>query len=193
MKKLIGITGGIGAGKSAVTNDLRARGELVICADETAKAVAEPGQPGAAVLREAYGESFFLPDGKLNRKQLAAHVFGHPERVARLNSLLHPVIIETMFEQASRHNGRVFLDAALLIQAGMHEKVDYVWLVVADMETRIRRVMLRDSASREDVIRRIESQMSDDDMKRYADEVIENNGTLQQLHVRINDLLEKSN
>ena len=192
MRLLIGITGGIGAGKSAVTEDLRSRGEVVVCADETAKAVAEPGQPGNMALREYYGDDFFLPDGRLDRKKLAEHVFGNLERMARLNSLLHPIIISSMYEQAQQYGGRVFLDAALLIQSGMNERVDYVWLVVADTETRIRRVMRRDSASREEVLRRMESQMSDGEMKRYADEVIENNGTMEELHERVSGLLAKS-
>ncbi len=193
MKQMIGITGGIGAGKSAVTEDLRARGEIVICADETAKAVVEPGQPGSSALREFYGASFFFPDGKLDRKKLAAYVFGKPDRVAQLNSLLHPIIISTMYENAEQYDRRVFLDAALLIQSGMNERVNYVWLVVADMETRISRVMNRDSARREEVLRRIQSQMSDDEMKRYADEVIENNGTIEELHRIVSGILGKSN
>lgn len=192
MKQLIGITGGIGAGKSAVTEDLRARGEVVICADETAKAVVEPGHPGSSALREYYGDGFFFPDGKLDRKKLAAYVFGKPDRIAQLNSLLHPIIILTMYEQAEQHDGWVFLDAALLIQSGMNERVDHVWLVVADLETRIERVMKRDSASREEVLQRIQSQLSDDEMKRYADEVIENNGTLEELHQIVGGILGKS-
>lgn len=191
MNILIGITGGIGAGKSAVTHDLRGRGETVICADETARLVVEPNKPGSAALRQAFGDAFFLPDGVLDRRKLASHVFGHPERVDRLNGLLHPLIITSMFEKAKMVSGRVFLDAALLIQSGMHTRLDYVWLVVADMETRIRRVMARDSVSREDVLGRINSQMSDDAMKRYASEVIINNGTIDELHQVIGGLLKK--
>jgi dephospho-CoA kinase len=192
MKLLIGITGGIGAGKSAVTEYLRSRGEVVICADETAKAVVQPGQLGAAALREYYGDDYFLPDGALNRKKLAEHVFGNAEHVSMLNSLLHPLIISSMYEQVEKYSGRVFLDAALLIQSGMQKKVDYVWLVVADMKTRVQRVMQRDNANREDVLRRINNQMSDDEMRLYADEVIGNNGTLEELYEKINVLLGKS-
>lgn len=191
MNALIGITGGIGSGKSAVTQDLRERGYFVVCADETAREVVRPGEPGAEALLAEYGEGFFLPDGALDRKKLAAYVFGHPERVKRLNSLLHPIIIQRMFEQVQGRDGLVFLDAALLIQAGMHNKVDEVWLVTADLETRIRRVMQRDGLARDEVLRRIRAQMSDEEMRRYANEVIENNGTLEQLHERIGELLRQ--
>ncbi|NLT96736.1 MAG: dephospho-CoA kinase [Christensenellaceae bacterium] len=109
----------------------------------------------------------------------------------RLNSLLHPVIIQRMFEQAQGRDGLVFLDAALLIQAGMHKKVDEVWLVTADLETRIRRVMQRDGLTHDEVLQRICAQMSDEEMRRYADEVIENNGTLEQLHKKIGELLRQ--
>lgn len=191
MNALIGITGGIGSGKSAVTRDLRKRGYFVVCADETSREVVSPGEPGAKALLAEFGESFFLQDGTLDRKKLAAYVFGHPERVERLNSLLHPIIINTMFEKARGRDGLVFLDAALLIQTGMHKKVDEVWLVTADLETRVMRVMQRDGLTRDEVLRRIQAQMSDEEMLRYADEVIENNGTLAQLHEHISELLRR--
>jgi len=191
MSMLIGITGGIGSGKSAVTQDLRARGEYVICADETAREIVLPGRRGNDILRTEYGDNFFKPDGTLDRKKLAAHVFGYPERLDRLNNLLHPVIIGHMFKLAENPKGRTFLDAALLIQTGMHKRMDFVWLVVADMETRIQRVMRRDSVNREEVLRRIGSQMSDNDMRPFADDVIENNGTMEQLHKRVGAVLKK--
>jgi dephospho-CoA kinase len=191
MMKLIGITGGIGSGKSAVTQDLRDRGYFVVCADETARDIVKPGEPGADALRAEYGESFFLPDGSLDRRRLAAHVFGYPERVERLNSLMHPIITQSMIENAQGREGLVFLDAALLIQTQMHKRVDFVWLVTARMETRIRRVMMRDALSRDEVLRRIRSQMSDDEMKQYANEVIENDGTLEELHNKVSALLSQ--
>jgi dephospho-CoA kinase len=174
-----------------VTQDLRDRGYFVVCADETARDIVKPGEPGADALRAEYGESFFLPDGSLDRRRLAAHVFGYPERVERLNSLMHPIITQSMIENAQGREGLVFLDAALLIQTQMHKRVDFVWLVTARMETRIRRVMMRDALSRDEVLRRIRSQMSDDEMKQYANEVIENDGTLEELHNKVSALLSQ--
>jgi dephospho-CoA kinase len=191
MKLLIGITGGIGSGKSSVTADLRKRGETVICADETSRQVVEPGQPGAEALRKIYGDRYFLPDGTLNRRMLASHVFSNPDRLTGLNNLLHPYIVSRMLEQAALQQGRTFLDASLLIQTGIYHNVDYVWLVVADMETRIHRVMIRDLLSREEVLKRISNQMPDSEMMLHAHEVIDNNGTLDQLHQVISKLLIK--
>ena len=93
MKLLIGITGGIGSGKSSVTADLRKRGETVICADETSRQVVEPGQPGAEALREVYGDRYFLPDGTLNRRMLAAHVFSNPDNLNGLKKFMNQYIV----------------------------------------------------------------------------------------------------
>lgn len=192
MKKnlYIGLTGGIGSGKSAVSRYLTGLGENVICADHAARQVVQPGEPGCLAIRRAFGDDFFVND-TLDRKKLAAHVFCDKKRLDLLNQLLHPLIVAYIFKQAAYLNGRVFIDAALLIQAGMHEKTDYVWLVVADMETRIQRVMDRDGLSRAQVTQRIGHQMCDEAMMAYADEVIDNSARLQDLHQKIDRLLSK--
>lgn len=191
MNTLIGITGGIGSGKSVVTRYLRNRGETVLCADEISRQVTEPGEPGAAAIMKAYGNAYFLPNGMIDRKKLSDFVFGNAERIAQLNRLLHPIIIKCIFDQAANCSYRVFIDAALMIQAGMHKKIDYLWLVVSDIETRIQRVMQRDKTPREKVIQRINSQMSDEEMSAFADEIIDNNGTLADLYKTLDELLKK--
>jgi len=188
---LIGITGGIGSGKSAVTAYLRQKGERVICADEVAREVVLPGSRGAAIVRRQFGEDYFLPDGALDRAKLAQRVFAEPKSLKRLNAILHPLIIAAIWEKAARLDGRVFIDAALLIETGMHKRTDYVWLVAADRETRIRRVMDRDGAGREAVEKRMDSQMGDAQRARFADEIIDNCGSLDALHCQIDRLLQK--
>ena len=189
--RLIGITGGIGSGKSAVTAYLRQRGEHVICADEVAREVVQPGSRGAEALGVEFGNTYFLPDGTLNRAMLAQHVFGNAESVKRLNAILHPLITETIWEEASRAEGRVFIDAALLIETGMYQRVDYVWVLTADRETRILRVMDRDGTARDPIEKRMDSQMDDTQRMKVADEVINNSGDLAQLHEQIDHLLRK--
>lgn len=188
---LIGITGGIGSGKSAVSEYLRQRGEHVICADEVAREVVLPGSRGAAALRAEFGGAYFLPDGTLDRAKLAQRVFEDRESLKRLNDILHPLIIQAVWDHTSHLEGRVFIDAALLIETGMHEKTDYVWVVTADSETRIRRVMLRDAAAREAVEKRMTSQMEDAKRIGFADEVIDNGGSIAELHRQIDALLQK--
>ena len=188
---IIGITGGIGAGKSAVSNYLKKIGEHVICADQVSRQVVKHGEKGSEAIRRAFGDAFFFEDHTLNRRKLAQHVFGSPGRLTQLNEILHPIITNYIFSEAEKIEGRVFVDAALLIQTGMHKKTDYVWLVIADRELRISRVMARDGLSKDEVEKRIESQMSDRDMRAFADEVIENNGSIRDLHKEIDALLQK--
>jgi dephospho-CoA kinase len=189
-RRIIGITGGIGSGKSEVTAYLRRKGERVICADEVARQVVRPGSRGAEAVRSVFGDGFFLPGGALNRAKLAQRVFGDANALERLNAALHPVILEEIWAQASCIQGRVFIDAALLVETGMHKKVDAVWLITADRETRIQRVMLRDDASREAVEKRMEGQTDDESRMNAADEVIDNSQDISDLHRKIDALLK---
>lgn len=188
----IGITGGIGSGKSEVTKYLRNRGENVICADEVSRQVVQPGEPGASAIRLEFGNEFFEADGTLNRKKLAEYVFSDKILTLRLNDILHPIIINRISKLASYSSGRVFIDAALLVQAGMHEDVDYVWLVCTDLKKRIERVLLRDKTDEQSILQRIKCQLADEELATYADEVIENNGNLTELHRKIDSLLKNS-
>lgn len=188
---LIGITGGIGSGKSIISGYLSSLGEHVISADDAARRVVYPGETGNKLIRKEFGDGYFFEDGTLDRKKLADDVFYDKEKLLRLNSLLHPLILEYIYSEAKALTGRVFIEAPLLIQAGMHESVDYVWLVTADAAKRIERVVERDGAQTGDVIRRMESQMSDEEMAAYADEVIENNGEPEEIYRKIDRLLKK--
>jgi len=185
----IGITGGIGSGKSEVTRYLRSLGEYVICADEVSKQIVEPGEEGSRALRKVFGDSFFLENGKLDRKKLAAEVFNDDKGLKLLNDTLHPLILKRIDSLAESHNGRVFIDAALLIQTGMHTTVDRIWLVLANLQTRVKRVMRRDDLTAKEVERRIKSQLSNEDMMPYADEIIDNSGSIDALHRRIDELI----
>ena len=190
-RKIVGITGGIGSGKSEVTAYLRRLGYTVICADEVSRQIVMPGEPGHAAIESEYGERFFGRDKTLDRKRLAAYVFADEKRVERLNRLMHPLIVARIFQQAYNKNGLVFIDAALLIQTGMTDSVDVVWVVVADKQLRVRRVMQRDGCTEEEVRQRIDKQMSDHDMIAYADAVIDNSGTKQVLHMQVDKLLKR--
>ena len=189
---VIGITGGIGSGKSAVSNYLIKRGEHVICADKAARQVVRQGEKGSIAIRNAFGDEFFYNNGALKRKKLAEHVFSDKEKLNALNALLHPLINEYIWGEADIYKGRVFIDAALLIQTGMHKKVDYVWLVTADIQKRIERVMIRDGLNHIEVKKRIDNQMSDQEMMKYADEIIDNSDGIDGLQKKIEGLLNTS-
>ena len=186
---VIGITGGIGSGKSAISDYLLSLGEAVIDADVVARQVVQPGELGAKEIKLVFGDSFFSDDGSLNRKKLADHVFADKTRLKLLNSILHPIIIDRLFELSNLHSGRVFWDVALLIQAGMQQSVDFIWLVVANEDEKIRRVTQRDGASEQSVRQRMDKQLSDEQMKPFANEIIENNADLPALYKEIDTLL----
>lgn len=188
-KIIVGITGGIGSGKSAVRNYLESLGENVICADKVSRDMVMPGMPGNEELRWVFGNGYFKENGELDRRKLADQVFTDEEKLKTLNSILHPLIVDEIFKEAENANGRVFIEAPLLIQTGMHKRVNYVWLVTADIDKRISRVIGRDGSSEEQVIKRIESQLSDSEMAAVSDEIIENNGSLNELYKKINKIL----
>lgn len=188
---LIGITGGIGSGKTVVSDYLSSLGEHVIFADVTAREVVLPGQPGNEEVRRVFGNKFFLADGSLDRKALAEYVFCNKEKLEQLNGILHPIILDRIYSQADRLKGRVFIEVPLLIQSGMNNNMDFVWLVVANRETRIKRVMVRDGLDEKLIIQRLENQMSDEDMALYADEIIENNGNAEDVYKKIDQLLKR--
>jgi dephospho-CoA kinase len=187
----IGITGGIGSGKSIIREYLRSIGENVICADAVSREVVKPGKAGNSEIKRIFGDKFFNESGELDRKRLAEFVFSDKKKLEKLNSVLHPVIVQEIFRLAQQIKGRIFIEAPLLIQSGMQDKVDFVWLVISDTETRIKRVSGRDALSLEQVKQRIENQMSDSEMLKYADEVIENNGTAEELYGKIDYILAK--
>lgn len=189
----IGITGGIGSGKSEVTRYLRSLGERVICADEVSRQLAEPGGAGALAIRRAFGDSFFLENGALDRRRLAAEVFGDDEKLKTLNEAMHPLIIGRVEELASHDGDRVFIDAALLIQTGMHQTVDIIWLVVADLSERVARVVRRDGLPADEVRRRIKCQPRDEELEKYADALIRNDGGVAALQRRVDELLAQLN
>lgn len=188
---MIGLTGGIASGKSTVTSRLRARGAFVVDADEISREVLTlPGVPEA--IREAFGDGVFDEDGSINRIELAARVFSSEARTRVLNSITHPAIASRILELASEaeQDGSyplVFVDAALLIESGFYTHCSGVWLVTADTNTRIRRIMLRDGLTYDEARLRIERQMSDSEKLRCASVVIDNDGSPEELYAKVDE------
>ena len=182
MLKVIGLTGGIGSGKSAVAQLIRDLGVPVIDADVIARQVAEPGQPAHADIERAWPE-VIGGDGRIDRKKLAALVFADAELRRRLEGIMHPriraeVAVETARLAAAGHP-TVLLEAALLVETGLYRDLDGLVVVTADNETRIERVIRRDGCTRESVLARIAAQLPMDEKIRVADYVIDNNGSLE--------------
>ena len=193
---VIGITGGIGTGKSTVTEYLTDSGYTVIDADQIARDMTRKGSPVLPLLAEEFGPEILFEDGTLDRKGLAAIVFTSPERKERMESIITARVIQEIRSLIDGYRKEetedvIFLDAPLLFESGADAFTDLVWLVTAKEETRVLRVMERDGCSREDVLQRIHNQMPEEEKKQLVDEVIDNSLGLSELYGRIDELIVK--
>lgn len=192
--KLIGLTGGIASGKSTVASLLRDAGMPVIDADRIAREVVEPGRPAhEAVVRE-FGNTILNDDGTIRRDRLAAIVFSDPEKRGRLEALTHPYIFRAIADEVRRlhrelHPKFVVIDAALLFESRLNLSMDQVILVKASPEIQLRRLMDRDGFSETEAKQRIDSQMAIEEKERLSDFVIENEGSLEELHREVSGVL----
>jgi dephospho-CoA kinase len=172
----IGITGGIGAGKSTVAGIFKVLGVPVFDADATAKNILNTDP----VLRDQIAASFgseTYKNGLLDKKYLATLVFNNPDQLAKLNALVHPATIAAADKWASSFADRPYIikEAALLFEAGTYVGLDYIIGVTAPVELRIARVMARDQVSREEVLSRMQHQLDDTEKMQRCDFVIDNN------------------
>jgi dephospho-CoA kinase len=174
----IGLTGGIGSGKSTVSALLAARGAVVIDADRIARQVVEPGTPGLAAVAEAFGPGVLTPDGSLDRPALAAIVFADPAAREKLDGIVHPLVRSRAAELAAAapEDAVVVHDVPLLVETGQAGSYDLVLVVQADPDTRIDRLVRR-GLTEEDARARIAAQASDEQRRAVADVVLENDGT----------------
>jgi len=178
----IGLTGGIGSGKSTVSALLAARGAVVIDADRIAREVVEPGTPGLAAVAEAFGPDVLTPDGSLDRPALAAIVFADPAAREKLDGIVHPLVRSraTELAAAAPEDAVVVHDVPLLVETGQAGSYDLVLVVQADPDTRIDRLVRR-GLTEEDARARIAAQASDEQRRTVADVVLENDGTPEDL------------
>lgn len=190
--RLIGLTGGIGSGKSTVSRELERLGAVVVDADATAREVLQPGEPAYAEVLAAFGDRVRAPDGSLDRSKLSRLIFTDPQARQRLNAITHPRIIARIFERVedARRAGAevVVLEVPLLLETGMQHMVDEVWVVAADPETQARRLERERHYNREEIERRIAAQMPLEEKLRHADRVIDTRGTLEETRRRVREL-----
>jgi dephospho-CoA kinase len=195
--RIIGITGGIGSGKSALGDYLIGKGYTVLDADLIAREVTAAGSEGLAALVGRFGGGILLPDGSLDRKGLAAEVFSDDVKRGDLNALLHGRIgarMDALLELCRAEDRHlVFLSVPLLMETGMDAAVDEVWLVEADARTRAARVKKRDGLTEAEIRGRMAAQLTDAERRGRADVILDNSGGLEELRRqadrRLNDLL----
>lgn len=178
----IGLTGGIGSGKSTVAALLAERGAVVVDADRIAREVVEPGTPGLAAVVAAFGETVLAPDGSLDRPALAAVAFADDAARERLNAVVHPLVRERAAEivAALPADAVVVHDVPLLVETGQAGSYDLVLVVETDPGTRVTRLVGR-GLTEEDARARIAAQATDEQRRAVADVVLDNSGTPEEL------------
>ena len=183
--KTLGVTGGIGSGKTTVCGFLEEKGARVFYADIEAKRLMQEDEDVRAAIIDAFGEAAYAADGTLDRAVLADRVFGDAEQLDRLNAIVHPRVFEA-FEAAKERAaeeevGLLVHEAALLFEAGGDAHVDTTAAVVAPEAERVARVAERDDVTPDQVRARMGHQLPQDELRRRADHVLENDGTLEDL------------
>ena len=186
-KKLkIAITGGIGSGKSTVCDVFNSKGYTIINADQISKEFLASSEKIQKEVKKHFGKAAIL-DGKPNKEYLAEKVFDDIENLKKLNSILHPPTIQKikeMMRQDLQRKNIVFVEAALIYEAKMQDMFDYVLVIAAPDDDRIKRLMDRDNSSREKILSRMKNQIPQEEKKKLADFVIENNRSLVELKIK---------
>lgn len=191
---VIGLTGGIGSGKSTVARLFGDLGVHWVDADDVAREVVEPGTPALAEIAEHFGDEILTSEGELDRAQLRAIVFQEPEERVWLEALLHPIIRKELIRQLNPENYQlpyVLLVSPLLLETDQHEMVDRIIVIDVPKDVQLERTMARDTNSREQVERIIAAQMSREDRLARADEVIDNDRPLDDVTRQVRELHER--
>ena len=193
---LIGLTGGIGSGKSLAASYFKELGANIIYADQISRQLVEPGQVAWKEISEKFGADCFNQDQSLNREKIAAEVFENDDKRNILESIIHPRVLaeeQKLYKsyQLSNPGAVVIIDSPLLIESGNYKNVDKVILVKCSMYLQIRRVMKRNEKFQEDVKNRLKSQMPLKEKVKYTDYILNNEGTREDLKSQVSSLYPK--
>ena len=194
--RVIGLTGGIGTGKSLVAHMLEELGAEVIDADRIGHEAYTPHTPVWKEVVQAFGEEILQPSGEIDRKRLGSIVFGDPKELARLNSIMHPRMAEMIHERVKELEGKgaqtVVVEAAVLVEAGWDKLpwVDEVWVTRSDEEQVVQRIMERNNLPDEEIRKRIGSQLPFAERSRNAQVVVDNSGAIDELREAVESIWE---
>lgn len=190
MTKIIGLTGGIGSGKSTVANYIASKGIPVYIADEEAKNIMERDDVKHKI-QNLFSESILNSDGTLDRKKIATFVFNTPHKLEQLNAIVHPEVKDHFKNWLNKHKNSPFIikEVAILFETDGHKQCDKVILITAPEEIRIERAMKRDNLTKKDILVRINNQLPDSKKKELSDFVIENIN-LENTFLKIDEILK---
>ncbi|MGE8558431.1 dephospho-CoA kinase [Acinetobacter sp. UBA3106] len=191
MTFILGLTGGIGSGKSAASRWFEAQGITVVDADIVAREIVEKGQPALQQIHAAFGDWVLLDNGELNRRALREHIFKDPDARKTLESITHPAIRESIIQQLQAATSPyVILVSPLLFETNQHELTDHTLLIDASIDLQIQRAAMRDHQSIEQIEKIIQSQMPREQKRRLADDIVLNDGHLDHLYSHLQPLHE---
>lgn len=192
MKFVLGLTGGIGSGKSAASQWFEAQGIAVVDADIVAREVVDIGQPALQQIREAFGDWVLLKDGSLNRRVLREHIFQSPEARKTLENITHPAIRTSIIQQLhAAQSPYAILVSPLLFETNQHELTQHTLLIDAAIELQIQRASQRDGQNVEQIQKIIAAQMPREQKRAMADDIVLNDGELEHLYAHLTPLHEK--
>jgi dephospho-CoA kinase len=189
----VGLTGGIGSGKSTVAKALAELGAPIFDADKVGHEIYRPDGPAYREVVAAFGEVIVAADGTIDRKKLGPIVFAEPAQLKRLESIVHPRMFERMGEMVAEMRAQgirapIVIEAAILIEAHWQPLFNEIWLVVAPRDKVIERVEAERGLKPEQTEARIKAQLSDDERREHASLVIDNSGTIEELRVKVTEL-----
>lgn len=191
MTKVIGLTGGIGSGKSTVSQCLAELGAVIIDADDVGHEAFKPDTPAWQEVVAAFGRQIVAPGGEINRQKLGEIVFSDPEALSRLNRIMHPRIYDMAKAQIEQYRQQgvdvVVLEAAILIEAKWTPLVDEVWVTVAPEAMVLKRLKKQRGLEKAQTLARIRSQLTTKERVKYADVVIDNDGDLNQMKSKVRE------
>jgi dephospho-CoA kinase len=192
MTKVVGLTGGMGSGKSTVSQIMAELGAVIIDADKVGHEAYQANTKTWQDVVAAFGKQVVAQDGSIDRKKLGAIVFGNPGQLERLNRIVHPRMFEMMKERIEQHRRQeikvVVLDAAILFEANWTPLVDMIWVVIASEPVVVARAVARTGLLEDQIRARLHSQMSNEDRIKRAHKVIRNDGTIDELRVQVVNL-----
>ena len=185
---IVGLTGGIGTGKSVVANLFIQLSIPVYNSDLKAKWLMNNVSSLKSALIDAFGSKTYV-DGTIDKSYLSGIVFQNPEKLKTINTIVHPYV-KIDFEDwvINSKSPYVVKEAAILIESGAYKQVDSILLIQAELEKRIKRVIARDGVLKKDVVERIENQLSETEKQKFSDYIISNNGSLEELASRVKDI-----
>jgi dephospho-CoA kinase len=195
--KVIGLTGGIGSGKSTVSGFLAELGAVIVDADKVGHELLHPDTETAKRVIAAFGQDIVRPNGEVDRGRLGEKVFNNPEALKQLNAIVHPALFQRLRERLEelREGGAkvVVVEAAIMIEAGWQVLADEVWVTLAPEDTVVERLTANKGLSEAQVRARIRSQMPVEEKAKWASEVIDTSGSLGEVRRRVGELWRRLN